>query len=228
MKKTWSDQQLIEAVTNSNTYADVSRKLGLTNYGANSHTIKKYIERLNLDTSHFLTRNEQLKLAREEKVTLTFEEIFAINDLDRKFIKNKILKENLLPYICSNCNISTWKDLPLSLHLDHINGIPNDNRLENLRFLCPNCHSQTETYCGKNISQTIVNHSCIDCGIKMHKDSKRCVKCASKRRKTKIKWGSIEELAELVKELGYMGAGRKLGVSDNSIRKFLKKNNIKV
>lgn len=68
----------------------------------------------------------------------------------RASVRRAILKENLIEYKCSECNVKTWNGKILSLHLDHINGINNDNRLENLRFLCPNCHSQTETYTGKN------------------------------------------------------------------------------
>ena len=68
----------------------------------------------------------------------------------RASIRKVIIKENLIEYKCSECNIQTWNNKSLSLHLDHINGINNDNRLENLRFLCPNCHSQTETYTGRN------------------------------------------------------------------------------
>jgi 5-methylcytosine-specific restriction endonuclease McrA len=60
------------------------------------------------------------------------------------------VKENRLEYKCANCGIKEWNNLPLSLQLDHINGVNNDHRLENLRFLCPNCHSQTDTYSGKN------------------------------------------------------------------------------
>jgi Zn finger protein HypA/HybF involved in hydrogenase expression len=68
----------------------------------------------------------------------------------RASVRRVILKENLIEYKCSECNVKTWNGKILSLHLDHINGINSDNRLENLRFLCPNCHSQTETYTGKN------------------------------------------------------------------------------
>lgn len=68
----------------------------------------------------------------------------------RRAIKDKIIKNQLLPYKCSECSITEWNGKTLALHLDHVNGIHNDNRLENLRFLCPNCHSQTPTYCGKN------------------------------------------------------------------------------
>jgi len=68
----------------------------------------------------------------------------------RASIRKIIIKENLIEYKCSECSIQAWNNKPLSLHLDHINGMNNDNRLENLRFLCPNCHSQTETYTGRN------------------------------------------------------------------------------
>lgn len=63
--RTWTNEQLIKAVEVNNTLANVARALGLSNYGANSKTIKKYISKLNLNTNHFLTRNEQLKVARE-------------------------------------------------------------------------------------------------------------------------------------------------------------------
>jgi 5-methylcytosine-specific restriction endonuclease McrA len=68
----------------------------------------------------------------------------------RRGVKHRILKENLLPYVCAVCNVSEWNGKPISLHLDHINGKNGDHRIENLRFLCPNCHSQTDTYTGKN------------------------------------------------------------------------------
>ena len=61
------------------------------------------------------------------------------------------MQDNLLEYKCEQCgNTGEWLNQPLVLQLDHINGIHDDNRLENLRFLWPNCHSITETYAGKN------------------------------------------------------------------------------
>ena len=65
-------------------------------------------------------------------------------------MRRTIIKENLLPYKCAICGNTEWNGKTLSLELDHINGINNDNRLENLRFLCPNCHSQTTTYGSRN------------------------------------------------------------------------------
>ena len=68
----------------------------------------------------------------------------------RACVRRVIIKDNLILYECSECGISEWNDKKLALHLDHINGKNGDHRLENLRFLCPNCHSQTDTYTGKN------------------------------------------------------------------------------
>jgi len=69
----------------------------------------------------------------------------------RHHIKRRVLEQKLIPYKCNDCGISgDWNNKPLVLQLDHKNGINNDHRLENLGFLCPNCHSQTLTYAAKN------------------------------------------------------------------------------
>lgn len=86
---------------------------------------------------------------------LSDEDIFIENSTyGRCSLKRRIITDKIIPYICSECNNpGEYNGKPLSLHLDHANGINNDNRVENLRFLCPNCHSQTETYAGKNIGK---------------------------------------------------------------------------
>ena len=86
------------------------------------------------------------------KVLKPLDEVFCVeskvgNDYVRRAIDNLQLKE----YKCEGCGIDSWQGQSLTLDLDHINGVSNDHRLENLRFLCPNCHSQTETFRGKNI-----------------------------------------------------------------------------
>ena len=68
----------------------------------------------------------------------------------RSSVRKTIINDNLLEYKCSVCGISKWNGQSISLHLDHINGKNGDHRLKNLRFLCPNCHSQTNTYTGRN------------------------------------------------------------------------------
>lgn len=82
----------------------------------------------------------------------TDEQIFKIGSTySRHHLKRQLISRSLVPYRCAECNIGgLWNNKPLSLQIDHINGISNDNRLCNLRFICPNCHTQTDTYAGKN------------------------------------------------------------------------------
>ena len=70
---------------------------------------------------------------------------------NRSSVRKRIVNNDLLPYECFECGIDEWRGESLSLHLDHINGNPDDHRLENLRWLCPNCHSQTDDYCGRSL-----------------------------------------------------------------------------
>ena len=75
-------------------------------------------------------------------------------------MKTQLIKHNIIDYKCSECgNTGFWNNKPLSLDLDHINGINTDDRLENLRFLCPNCHRQTETFAGKNVGKGTYNRN---------------------------------------------------------------------
>ena len=77
--------------------------------------------------------------------------IFTENSYySNEIVKQRIVKDDLLDYKCSKCGIDSWQGETIVLDLDHINGINTDNRLSNLRYLCPNCHSQTDTYKGRN------------------------------------------------------------------------------
>ena len=97
----------------------------------------------------------------------------------RSVVRRRILYDKLIPYTCAICSSEPlWKDLPMSLILDHINGINNDHRLENLRFLCPNCNHQQPTYAGRNKKRKEDN-LCIDCKTKIHKNSERCNHCST-------------------------------------------------
>jgi 5-methylcytosine-specific restriction endonuclease McrA len=79
------------------------------------------------------------------------EEIFTENSTySNEMVKQRIVKDDLLKYNCAKCGLDTWQGETIVLDLDHINGNNKDNRLENLRYLCPNCHSQTDTYKGRN------------------------------------------------------------------------------
>ena len=77
--------------------------------------------------------------------------IFVQNSkFDNDIVKKRILQNNLLPYECAKCQLTEWQGSSIVLELEHSNGVRNDHRIENLKFLCPNCHSQTETFRGRN------------------------------------------------------------------------------
>lgn len=146
-----SDEQFVELLKKSSTISEVLFKLGYTVKG-NSwgySQVKKRMDDLNLDHSIFKGRSAIIKTTKLNNIKK--EDILKENcKHQRTVLRRYIIKNNLIPYKCAICGCTEWQGKTLSLELDHINGINNDNRLENLRFLCPNCHSQTSTYGSRN------------------------------------------------------------------------------
>ena len=148
--------------------------------------------------------------------------------MNRSSLKRKIIRHNAIEYKCDICgNEGVWLNKKITLQLDHINGVNNDNRVENLRFLCPNCHSQTETYTGKNSKKKKSNiNVCIDCGTEIKKASTRCGSCSKKIQPNKRPERKILEETLIENKYNFSKVGRIFGVSDNAIRKWCKFHNI--
>lgn len=146
-----SDEQFVELLKNSSTISEVLFKLGYSVKG-NSWGFAKIRQRmsdLNLDESVFKGKSPITKYGSLHKVNAS--DILKPNCKHaRSVLRRYVIKNNLIPYRCAICGCVEWQGRTLSLELDHINGINNDNRIENLRFLCPNCHSQTTTYGSRN------------------------------------------------------------------------------
>lgn len=221
----WQEDRIKGLVKSSDSISDVLRKLGLTINSGNFRTFHKYIELWSLDISHF-TRCASWQSAAFRRRPL--KDFLKKGSRHRAtHLKNRLVSEELLKYVCDGCGISDWKDKPLALHLDHINGDASDNRLENLRLLCPNCHSQTSTYAGRNIKHRAAKPRCEECGIEISKGCKHCRKHARRPpAKTKIQWPPAEQVLTMVEQTSYVAVGRELGVSDVSVRKHLKRNNM--
>lgn len=153
----YNDVDFINLVSISDSYSDLKRRLGYTTTsGGVAILIKKRVLKLGLDTSHF-TRARSIRIQNIGKSRYTLEEILVkyseYSSNDR--LKRRLVSSGLLKYECGNCkNQGEWCGQKLSLQLDHKNGINNDNRLKNLRFLCPNCHSQTDSFSGRNKEST--------------------------------------------------------------------------
>lgn len=146
-----TDEQFVNLIKNSANIAEVLFKLGYTVKG-NSWGYSQVEQRmtdLNLSSANFKGKNAYYETNKEREISP--DKLFRINcKHTRTVLRRNIIRNNLLPYKCAICGISKWNNKTLSLELDHINGMNNDNRLENLRFLCPNCHSQTTTYGSRN------------------------------------------------------------------------------
>ena len=145
-----SDEQFREIVASNNTYSDCLRALGLgTKGGSSTDILKRRIAELNCSTEHFGRKGPGYQ-AKHALVDILVENSTYANIAS---LKRRLVREDVLEYKCAICGINEWLGQEISLQLDHINGVNNDHRVENLRFLCPNCHSQTNTYGGKNVSK---------------------------------------------------------------------------
>ncbi len=201
-----SKEQLESIILKSSSYSEILRKLNIFSQGSNINTLKRRIEYENIDATHIkkgLNSNKGRKFG-PNKNKIPNNKLFVENsNTVRSVIRLRLMQESIIPYSCSDCGLlPTWNGKPISMVLDHINGVPNDNRLENLRFLCPNCNSQTETFAGRNIKR----------------DKKPKISIPRKRKFEVTK----EELQELLKNNSFVSIGKMFGVSDNAIRKRCK------
>lgn len=146
----YSEVQFKEAVESSTSIRQVLSKLGLKEAGGNYSHVKRRIEKLNLSLAEGAngqgwSKGKTLGPKRPVEYYLTENSYHQSHKL-----KQRLIIEGLKEHKCECCGITEWRGQPTPIELDHINGIHTDNRLENLRLLCPNCHAQTETYRGKN------------------------------------------------------------------------------
>jgi 5-methylcytosine-specific restriction endonuclease McrA len=156
MESKYTKELLETAVKEVTTLSDLVRLLTNSEkvHGSMIAFIKKRMITLSVDFSHFNGKNPRQKVTCKKLTNESFISNYLtetpIKKTSNTNLKNWMKEFGLIEYKCFECeNIGEWMGKPISLQLDHINGVNDDNRIENLRLLCPNCHSQTETYAGK-------------------------------------------------------------------------------
>lgn len=223
MKEKYKKEYLEPIILTSKNWTDVLRKLNMSIQGNSRKTLEKYAKEQNISISHFETK--------EERYLRVNNEIGKINQIPLKKIlishstytnthslKERLYKEGLKERKCEKCGQDeNWYGEHMSLILDHINGIHNDNRYENLRIVCPNCNATLPTHCGKNMKK---KYYCT-CGNIKNKTSTYCNVCKKKLNR-KVKRPPYEQLKKEIEETSYSAVGRKYSVSDNAIRKWIK------
>lgn len=152
INNSYDEDELKKIIEKSSCYADVFRYYGKSKSGDSYKNLKFYIQKFNISIKHFDVNAAKTRRAIvSNKYNLV--DVLVENSPYKTSsnLKKRLINEGYLKNECSECGLKgTWNGKPISLQMDHINGINNDNRLVNLRILCPNCHSQTKTYSGKN------------------------------------------------------------------------------
>lgn len=234
----------------STCWSDLLRKLNLRLTGGNHQNIRAWVSHYDLDASHFkrVPWSKGLNSSSDARILLSAK--------SRSYINSDLFKENAPPYSstrlkrrfvsagyaenkCKVCGITSWLGEPLTLHLDHINGIHNDNRVENLQILCPNCHQQTKTWGNKAgyakgeradlgsvvgffpfVGSNPTPVSVCACGRRKTKRSRSCKSCLYFQRR-KVDRPSLAALLEEIEATSMAAVARKYGVTVSSVKRWL-------
>ncbi|MDQ6915329.1 MAG: hypothetical protein M3155_05885 [Actinomycetota bacterium] len=230
----YTEDDVRRAVAAARSLSEALRALGLRPAGGNHATLKRLISRLDLSTDHF--ERDWAQRARSGKTATPLSEILvAHSTYHRGHLKRRLFESGLKRPACELCGQGeTWRGRTMALILDHVNGVPTDNRLANLRIVCPNCAATLDTHCGRKNAIVRPDRHCGHCGEPFRPRYERQRYCSrpcgsrhTRRRRSfperrKVERPSYEQLVQDVRALGYLATGRRDGVSDNAIRKWLR------
>ena len=236
MAPRYTEQEAREAIAASGSFAEALRRMGMCSSGNGYLILAKWAAIWRIPTDHFDSRGRGLaNLALRNTGGKPLSELLV----EGRYTKSATLKERLYEAglkerRCEMCGQGEdWRGGHMSLILDHVNGERLDNRIENLRIVCPNCNATLDTHCGRN-ARLNVWRDCEQCGEPYRPkrtEQRFCSNsCARKSRGAtgprpearRVERPPLEQLLAEVKELGWSGTGRKYGVSDNAIRKWVR------
>lgn len=198
-----NEKEFKELVAKSASYIEVINKLGLKPNGTGYGKVQRMIKKMGINVNHFETSPDNIDKFYQKKYPLDdyFSNKKPIHSAE---LKKRLIRHGIKKNICEKCGLTHWLGVPMSLELHHINKNKKDNSLENLTILCPNCH-------------WVVHH--LD---KTKNEAKIDRRNRIKPELRKIDRPPYKQLLDDIAKAGYSGAGRKYGVSDNAVRKWIK------
>jgi hypothetical protein len=230
----FSESDLRTAIAQSLTWAGALRLLGYEVKGANYRTAQRWAQVWGITADHF-DPNAARRVASTRRAKSLAEVMVENSTYQRGQLKDRLFAEGLKRRTCEMCGQGEmWQGRRMSLVLDHINGVANDHRLENLRVVCANCAATLDTHCGRNLPR---ERTCPGCGqrfaprdIRHRYCSQDCWGTVYSERKLgvpqprlrKVERPSREQLEEDVRTMSMLAVGRKYGVSDNAVRKWIR------
>jgi len=233
MPPRYSETQAREAIAASMSYSDALRRLGMRPAGGNHRTIRRYAEEVwRIPVDHFDPAAARRTPLRRDPLPLEAV-LVERSRYQRALLKERLFDAGLKERRCEMCGQGElWRGRRMALILDHVNGVADDNRLENLRVVCPHCNATLDTHCGRNNTRPPIERSCLLCGTAFRPRTERqrfcsraCGQRAPRRGGPRLALRRAErppyvQLVAEIEELGYLGVGRRYGVSDNAIRKW--------
>lgn len=241
----YTEQEARDAISESKSWAESLRRLGLCSTGGAWRILKKYAREWEISTEHFdpgAARGANLK----RRARPLAEVLVVGSTYGRQHVKRRLLAEGLKEPRCELCGQGEiWQGKPMSMILDHINGVRDDHRLENLRMVCPNCAATLDTHCGRRNRIERAKRLCLHCRkefVPSYASQRYCSRPCGVRwdRSTggsrlgggcrgvpvpearKVDRPPYELLIKEVESTSYVAVGRKYGVSDNAVRKWVR------
>ncbi|HEV7563195.1 MAG TPA: hypothetical protein VGO24_06800 [Solirubrobacterales bacterium] len=212
--------------------------MGYCPSGGNPATLKKYAALWGISTDHFDPYAGVMDRIRRPGLPLS-KVMVTKSTYSRSNLKRRLYEEGLKEPVCELCGQDeNWRGDHMAMILDHINGVRNDNRLENLRIVCPNCAATFDTHCGRAKGNAPPLRNCERCGEMFrakHRTQRFCSRYCGMRRvpgerqrgvphptARKVERPPHEKLLAEIEATSYSAVGRKYGVSDNAVRKWVR------